>query len=86
MQVNGTTILYLFRMLRKFRNLLVFAASTAVWRPGSRDTLSRLTMLVHAENELTTDRIITKMRDGDRLAQLVWRRYIDRLARGWHSR
>jgi len=40
----------------------------------------------HAENELTTDRIITKMRDGDRLAQLVWRRYIDRLARGWHSR
>ena len=40
----------------------------------------------HAQNELTADGIITKMRNGDRLAQLVWRRYIDRLARGWHSR
>lgn len=36
----------------------------------------------HAQNELTADGIITKMRNGDRLAQLVWRRYINRLARG----
>ena len=36
----------------------------------------------HAQNELTADGIITRMRNGDRLAQLVWRRYINRLARG----
>ena len=36
----------------------------------------------HAENSLTADNIVTKMRKGDRLARLLWRRYINRLARG----
>jgi fructokinase len=36
----------------------------------------------HAENELPPEAIIQKMRDRDRLARLVWRRYINRLARG----
>ena len=36
----------------------------------------------HTERELTADGIIAKMRNGDRLARLVWRRYINRLARG----
>jgi len=36
----------------------------------------------HVDTELTADGIIVKMRNGDRLARLVWRRYINRLARG----
>jgi fructokinase len=36
----------------------------------------------HADTELTADGIIAQMRNGDRLARLVWRRYINRLARG----
>jgi fructokinase len=36
----------------------------------------------HADSELTSDGIIMKMRNGDHLARIVWRRYIDRLARG----
>jgi fructokinase len=36
----------------------------------------------HAEAELTADGIIAKMRNGERVARLVWRRYINRLARG----
>lgn len=36
----------------------------------------------HTERELTADGIIAKMRIGDRLARLVWNRYINRLARG----
>jgi fructokinase len=36
----------------------------------------------HADNELSPDGILAKMRNGDRLAKLVWRRYINRLARG----
>jgi fructokinase len=36
----------------------------------------------HADSELTADGIVAKMRTGDRLARLVWRRYINRLGRG----
>jgi fructokinase len=36
----------------------------------------------HTPSDLTAAEIITKMRQGDRLARLVWRRYIDRVARG----
>jgi fructokinase len=36
----------------------------------------------HTPSDLTAAEIITKMRLGDRLARLVWRRYIDRVARG----
>ncbi len=36
----------------------------------------------HTQSELTAAEIITQMRKGDRLARLVWRRYIDRVARG----
>jgi fructokinase len=36
----------------------------------------------HTENKLTADNIVAKMRNGDRLARLIWRRYINRLARG----
>ena len=45
-QVNGATILCLFRMLQRSRDLLVFAASMAVWHPGSQGVLSKPTMLV----------------------------------------
>ena len=36
----------------------------------------------HTPSDLTAAEIIAKMRQGDRLARLVWRRYIDRVARG----
>jgi fructokinase len=36
----------------------------------------------HTHSDLTAAEIMTKMRKGDRLARLVWRRYIDRVARG----
>src|ERR1700724_299466 len=36
----------------------------------------------HADTELMADSIIVKMRHGDRLARLVWRRYINPLAAG----
>jgi fructokinase len=36
----------------------------------------------HTHSELTAAEIITLMRKGDRLARLVWRRYVDRVARG----
>ena len=36
----------------------------------------------HTHSELTAAEIITRMRKGDRLARLVWRRYINRAARG----
>ena len=36
----------------------------------------------HFGSELTADAIVTKMRQGDRIAHLVWRRYVNRLARG----
>jgi fructokinase len=36
----------------------------------------------HTHSELTAAEIITQMRKGDRLARLVWRRYVDRVARG----
>ena len=36
----------------------------------------------HTHSELTAAEIITRMRKGDRLARLVWRRYVDRVARG----
>ncbi len=32
--------------------------------------------------ELKARDILTKMRDGDHLARLLWRRYVDRVARG----
>jgi fructokinase len=36
----------------------------------------------HTQTDLKAAEIIAKMRDGDRLARLVWRRYINRVARG----
>jgi fructokinase len=36
----------------------------------------------HFGSALTADAIVAKMRQGDRIAQLVWRRYVNRLARG----
>jgi fructokinase len=36
----------------------------------------------HAGIQIAADDIIRKMRSGDRLARLVWRRYVNRLARG----
>jgi fructokinase len=36
----------------------------------------------HGQSDLTAAEIITKMRHGDRLARLVWHRYINRVARG----
>src|SRR4029077_4082787 len=36
----------------------------------------------HTERELAADAIIEEMRNGDRLARVVWRRYINRVARG----
>ncbi len=36
----------------------------------------------HANVELKARDILTKMRDGDHLARLLWRRYVDRVARG----
>jgi fructokinase len=36
----------------------------------------------HTETALTAREIILKMRDGDRLARMVWHRYVNRLARG----
>jgi fructokinase len=36
----------------------------------------------HGQSELTAAEIMTKMRNGDRLASLIWHRYIDRVARG----
>ena len=36
----------------------------------------------HAESKLSADNIVNKMRSGDRLARLIWRRYINRLGRG----
>jgi len=36
----------------------------------------------HAGIQIAADYIIRKMRSGDRLARLVWRRYVNRLARG----
>jgi fructokinase len=36
----------------------------------------------HSQSDLTAAEIITKMRHGDRLARLVWHRYINRVARG----
>jgi fructokinase len=36
----------------------------------------------HTPSDLTAPEIITKMRAGDRLARLVWHRYINRVARG----
>jgi fructokinase len=36
----------------------------------------------HTKTEVTATQIISKMRDGDHLARLVWRRYINRVARG----
>ncbi len=36
----------------------------------------------HVEHPLSADAIIAKARGGDRLARLVWRRYVNRLARG----
>lgn len=36
----------------------------------------------HAHVPLKASEIMTKMRNGDRLAAMVWRRYIDRVARG----
>jgi fructokinase len=36
----------------------------------------------HSQSELSAAAIVEKMRDGDWLARMVWRRYVDRLARG----
>jgi fructokinase len=36
----------------------------------------------HSQSDLTAAEIMTKMRNGDRLARLVWHRYINRVARG----
>jgi fructokinase len=36
----------------------------------------------HTQTERKAAEIITKMRNGDRLAQLIWQRYINRVARG----
>jgi fructokinase len=36
----------------------------------------------HSQSELTAAEIMTKMRNGDRLARLIWHRYINRVARG----
>jgi fructokinase len=36
----------------------------------------------HTNIELNADNVISKMRDGDRLARLIWQRYINRVARG----
>ncbi len=36
----------------------------------------------HSGNELAPAEIVALMRDGDRLASLVWDRYVDRVARG----
>ena len=36
----------------------------------------------HSQQELKAEEIITKMQSGDRLARLVWDRYINRVARG----
>ena len=36
----------------------------------------------HTPSDLTAAEIIAKMRNGDRLARLVWHRYINRVARG----
>jgi fructokinase len=36
----------------------------------------------HAQQELKAEEVITKMRTGDRLARLVWHRYVDRVGRG----
>lgn len=36
----------------------------------------------HGQSELTAADIVTKMRNGDRLAGLIWHRYINRVARG----
>jgi fructokinase len=36
----------------------------------------------HSQSDLTAAEIITKMRHGDRLARLVWHRYINRVSRG----
>lgn len=39
----------------------------------------------HADSDVKAADIVRRMRDGDRLARLVWQRYIDRLARGLSS-
>jgi fructokinase len=36
----------------------------------------------HTQSDLIAAEIIAKMRDGDRLARLVWHRYVNRVARG----
>jgi fructokinase len=36
----------------------------------------------HTPSDLTAPEIVARMRDGDRLARLVWHRYINRVARG----
>jgi fructokinase len=36
----------------------------------------------HTPSDLTAAEIISRMRNGDRLARLVWRRYVNRVARG----
>jgi fructokinase len=36
----------------------------------------------HTPSDLTAPEIVARMRNGDRLARLVWHRYINRLARG----
>ena len=79
---NGDTTPCLSLTSRKSRESLAIAASEAALRPGSQDARSRPTTLGILQSDLTAAEIIAKMRNGDRLARLVWHRYINRVARG----
>ena len=68
--------------LRNSRESLAIAVNGVALRPGSPDVRSRRTTPGIAQSELTAAEIMSKMRNGDRLARLVWHRYINRVARG----
>ena len=80
--VNGDTTPCLSRISRKFSGEPCYCGKRGCLETWVSGRAFEADYARHTPSDLTAAEIIAKMRGGDRLARLVWHRYINRVARG----